>query len=66
MVLCEHMNHVTQSNLLKKLISFSRIETILDSDRVLVMDNGQVAEFGSPEELRKSKNSLFSTLVNQS
>ncbi|CAB4009468.1 Multiple drug resistance-associated -like transporter 1, partial [Paramuricea clavata] len=43
-----------------------RIETILDSDRVLVMDKGQIAEFGSPDELRRNKESLFSTLVNES
>lgn len=43
-----------------------RIETILDSDRVLVMDKGEVAEFGPPGQLRQNKHSLFSTLVNES
>ncbi|XP_028396229.1 LOW QUALITY PROTEIN: multidrug resistance-associated protein 7-like [Dendronephthya gigantea] len=42
-----------------------RIETILDSDRVLVMDKAQVAEFGPPDELRRNKDSLFSTLINE-
>ena len=35
----------------------------MDSDRILVMDKGQVAEFDSPEGLQKNKDSLFSTLV---
>ena len=44
---------------------FHRIETILDSDRVLVMKNGSVAEFDSPQVLQQDKNSLFSKLVQQ-
>lgn len=43
-----------------------RIETILDSDRVLVMDKGQVAEFDSPYNLQRNGESLFSTLVRKS
>ncbi|XP_065830509.1 ATP-binding cassette sub-family C member 10-like [Oscarella lobularis] len=43
-----------------------RIETILDSDRVLVMDRGQVAEFAKPDLLLSDPNSLFSQLVNSS
>ena len=42
-----------------------RIETILDSDRVLVMDKGQIADFDSPAELRRNNKSLFSTLVDE-
>lgn len=37
----------------------------MDSDRVLVMDYGRVAEFASPKELLSDNNSLFSSLVSE-
>jgi len=40
-----------------------RLNTILDSDKVLVMDKGRVAEFGSPSELLEREDSLFASLV---
>ncbi|XP_069116796.1 ATP-binding cassette sub-family C member 10-like [Argopecten irradians] len=40
-----------------------RINTIMDSDRVLVMDQGQVAELDSPENLLKNPQSHFYKLV---
>ncbi len=40
-----------------------RQNTILNSDRVLVMDNGRVAEFGSPQELLKNPQSLYLLLL---
>ncbi|KAJ1877418.1 hypothetical protein LPJ66_012111 [Kickxella alabastrina] len=40
-----------------------RLGTVMDSDRILVMDHGQVAEFDSPENLLADKNSHFSQLV---
>ena len=36
-----------------------RLETIMDSDRVLVLEKGQVLEFGSPEELLKKEGGAF-------
>ncbi|XP_054155852.1 ATP-binding cassette sub-family C member 3-like [Oppia nitens] len=41
-----------------------RINTIMDSDRVLVLDNGRVAEFGEPNSLLANKLSIFYTLAN--
>lgn len=40
-----------------------RINTIIDSDRVLTMDNGVVAEYSSPQDLLADDNSLFSKLA---
>ena len=40
-----------------------RIETILDSDYILVMDSGSVAEFGPPKELLERENGFFAALV---
>ena len=40
-----------------------RIETILDSDYILVMDSGSVAEFGPPQELLGRENGFFAALV---
>lgn len=42
-----------------------RMNTVMDSDRVLVMDNGQLAEFDSPSELLKNPNGIFTSLVNE-
>ena len=36
-----------------------RIKTVLNSDRILVLDNGEVKEFDSPKTLLKNKNSMF-------
>ncbi|KAJ8922563.1 hypothetical protein NQ315_007593 [Exocentrus adspersus] len=41
-----------------------RVQTIFDSDRVLVMNEGQVVEFDRPENLLDEPNSYFSQLVN--
>ncbi|KAJ2720276.1 hypothetical protein GGI07_004714, partial [Coemansia sp. Benny D115] len=40
-----------------------RLNTIMDSDRVLVIDQGQVAEFDTPENLMANKDSHFTKLV---
>ncbi|XP_070569620.1 ATP-binding cassette sub-family C member 10-like [Ptychodera flava] len=42
-----------------------RINTILDSDRVLVMHDGKVAEFAPPALLLNDRNSMFYGLVNK-
>jgi len=41
-----------------------RINTILDSDRIIVLDHGTVAEFDTPAQLVRSKG-LFYELVRE-
>ncbi|KAL3668959.1 hypothetical protein V7S43_006247 [Phytophthora oleae] len=43
-----------------------RIQTIMHCDRVLLLDNGRIAESGDPKELAKNQQSLFYRLVNSS
>jgi ATP-binding cassette subfamily C (CFTR/MRP) protein 1 len=43
-----------------------RLNTIMDSDRVLVLDDGRVAEFDTPEGLLKQKDGLFKGMVDKS
>ncbi|KAK2499996.1 hypothetical protein MC885_018508 [Smutsia gigantea] len=36
-----------------------RLHTIMDSDKVMVLDNGKIVEYGSPEELLKSPGPFY-------
>jgi ABC-type multidrug transport system fused ATPase/permease subunit len=40
-----------------------RLNTIADSDLILIMDAGKVAEFDSPAELQKDNKSMWSELL---
>uniref|UniRef100_A0AAX7VJ65 ATP-binding cassette, sub-family C (CFTR/MRP), member 12 n=1 Tax=Astatotilapia calliptera TaxID=8154 RepID=A0AAX7VJ65_ASTCA len=40
-----------------------RINTVMHADRILVMDNGQVAELDHPDVLKQRPDSLFSSLL---
>ena len=40
-----------------------RLDSIIDSDRILVMSGGRVGEIDTPKALLRSKSSLFSQLV---
>ena len=42
-----------------------RLNTIMDSDKVLVLDQGTVSEYGPPTELLKASGGAFSALVAQ-
>lgn len=42
-----------------------RLQTIIESDRVLVLDTGKVAEFDTPTVLRKRPESHFAKLINE-
>ena len=43
-----------------------RIKTIINSDRILVLNNGEVKEFDSPKNLLQNEKSLFYELFNKS
>ena len=43
-----------------------RLNTIMDSDRVLVLDNGRVAEYDSPDVLLAREDGLFKAMVDKS
>ena len=43
-----------------------RLNTILDSDRILVLDDGNLAEFDTPENLLSKPDGLFRGMVDKS
>ncbi|CAE7837175.1 ABCC9, partial [Symbiodinium sp. KB8] len=43
-----------------------RLHTIIDSDRILVLERGRVAEFDSPSNLLNTPDSLFKRLLHES
>jgi ABC-type multidrug transport system fused ATPase/permease subunit len=43
-----------------------RIKTIIDYDKILVLDNGSIIEFDSPQNLLKNEKSLFFELYSKS
>lgn len=43
-----------------------RLNTILDSDKIVVMDQGRIVEFGSPELLLDNVNSSFYAMIQKS
>ncbi|KAI9509765.1 hypothetical protein F5148DRAFT_1275094 [Russula earlei] len=43
-----------------------RLQTIVDADKVMVLDGGRIVEFDKPSELLKNENSKFRSLVDES
>ena len=43
-----------------------RINTVIDSDRILVLERGEVAELDSPQNLLQRPDSIFTKLYNES
>ena len=42
-----------------------RLNTIMDSDRVLVLSKGKVAEFDTPQRLLANPNGVFYSMANE-
>lgn len=40
-----------------------RLHTIMDSDLILVMDNGRIIEFGEPHCLLQNETNIFTSMV---
>jgi ATP-binding cassette subfamily B protein len=40
-----------------------RLNTLLDYDRVLVMSDGRIAEWGTPDQLRNKEGGIFSSML---
>ena len=36
-----------------------RIKTVMNANKILVLENGEIAEFDTPKNLLENKNSLF-------
>jgi len=43
-----------------------RLQTIMDADRVMVLDNGRIVEFDSPGALLAKEGGRFKALVDES
>ncbi|KAF9243735.1 hypothetical protein BU15DRAFT_71860 [Melanogaster broomeanus] len=54
------MQNVTQ------LIIAHRLQTIIDADKIMVLDAGKIVEFGSPEELLQNQQGMLKALVDES
>jgi ATP-binding cassette subfamily B protein len=63
----EILNHLKQFNGYKALVLIShRVSTLQPAQLILVLDEGKCVEFGSPEELMKSKGLYFQFVEHQS
>ena len=47
------------------LVIAHRLQTIINSDKVLVISDGKKREFGNPAKLMKNEKSLFRKLVDR-
>ncbi|PPQ73481.1 hypothetical protein CVT26_010183 [Gymnopilus dilepis] len=43
-----------------------RLQTIMDADKIMVLDSGKIAEYGSPQSLLQKRGGHFKSLVDES
>lgn len=43
-----------------------RLNTVINSDKILVLEGGQLKEYDHPQQLLKNENSFFAQLYNES
>ena len=48
-----------EHNITNIFLSHPRLNTILDYDRILVLDKGEIAEFGTVSELKQNPKGIF-------
>jgi len=56
----------TEFNDVTMIIVAHRLQTIMDSDKILVLDAGSLVEFGTPRELLAREGGQFKSLVDES
>jgi ABC-type multidrug transport system fused ATPase/permease subunit len=42
-----------------------RLNTIIDYDKIMVLDKGEISQFGAPQDLLKDKSGIFYSLCNE-
>jgi len=65
-----HIQNVIKDRILAQgestlLVIAHRLSTVVDSSRVLVMEQGEAAEFSTPKELLSDKNTILSQMVDK-
>ncbi|KAH7923810.1 P-loop containing nucleoside triphosphate hydrolase protein [Leucogyrophana mollusca] len=49
-----------------QIIVAHRLQTIIDADKIMVLDAGRLVEFGSPAELLRNEEGMLRALVDES
>lgn len=62
---CSNTNVVSlnKRDSIHKVFIYYRLNTILDYDKIIVMDKGKIVEFDSPSALLKDTNSIFYSMA---
>jgi len=63
MKLQESLEKITKIDKITTLVIAHRIGTIIDSDKILVLDKGRLVEFDNPERLKKKVDGVFCQLA---
>lgn len=57
------IRHISKVNSMSLLVVAHRLSTIVDFDRILVLSDGHVAEFGDPQELIQRPDGVFRAMI---